>query len=65
MLRIRGLVFGVPASTLAAIRPFAADRDPDFAHLARIAVATAERINRAPVRRRWRSIQSTFSTSPP
>ena len=65
LLRIRGLVFGVPASTVAAIRPFAADRDPDFAHLARIALATAERINRAPVSRRWRSIMSNDSTSHP
>jgi hypothetical protein len=65
LLRIRGLVFGVPASTVAAIRPFAADRDPDFAHLARIALATAERINRAPVSRRWRSVMGNDSTSHP
>jgi len=65
LFRIRGLIFGVPASTVEAIRPFATDRDPDFARLARIALATAERINLAPVSRRWRAIQSTFSTSQP
>jgi hypothetical protein len=63
LFRIRGLIFGVPASTVAALRPFATDRDPDFARLARLALATADRINRAPVSRRWRSIQSAFSTS--
>ena len=65
LLRIRGLVFGVPASTVEAIRPFATDRDADFARLARVALATAERINRAPKSQRWRSMQRTFSTSPP
>ena len=65
LFRLRGLIFGVPTSTVAAIRPFTTDRDPDFARLARIALTTAERINRAPLSRRWRSIQSTFSTTEP
>jgi hypothetical protein len=65
LLRVRGLVFGVPASTIDAIRPLADDRDPDFARLARVALATAARINQVPIGRRWRSIQSTFSTSQP
>jgi hypothetical protein len=65
LLRMRGLVFGVPASTIDALRPFVRDRDPDLARLARVAVATAERINRAPKRQRWRSILSNFSTLHP
>jgi hypothetical protein len=61
LTRLRGLVFGVPASTLDALRAFATDRDPDFARLARVALATADRINQAPRSRRWRSILSNFS----
>ena len=48
-----------------ALRPFVRDRDPDLARLARVAVATAERINRAPKSQRWRSILSNFSTLHP
>lgn len=65
LLRIRGLVFGVPASTVAAVRPFSTDHDPDFARLARIFLATAERINRTPHSQRWRSIMRSLSSNHP
>jgi hypothetical protein len=65
LLRIRGLIFGVPASTIAALQPFARDRDADLAHLARIALATAEHINQTPKTQRWRSVLGGFSPSRP
>jgi hypothetical protein len=65
LLRMRGLVFGVPTATITALRRFAQDRDADLAHLARIAIATAERVNRTPKLQRWRSVMSSVSAVAP
>jgi hypothetical protein len=59
LLRLRGLVFGIPRADVARLEPFLEDADPDLARLALVTRRTAEGLRRLSVGQRLRAMSGS------
>jgi hypothetical protein len=60
LLRMRGIVFGVPRADIARLQPFLSDRDGDLARVAAVTQRTAERLRHLSMRDRLRAMGGTL-----
>ncbi len=64
LLRVRGILFGIPRAHAAALDPFLRDRDPDVARLALVTRRTAERLGRLSIGDRLRAMAGASVPAP-